>query len=463
MRKVIGVLTIVAAALGLAWGVMVRSSRGAVEVDAAQVRSAPFEVVLAVPGTYDVPVVDVSATAYVRLEQILVREGERVRRGQVVATLEAGELRAQVLEAAAATAGAERELAQHRAAARAAQHEAVRSAAMLRAARATLKAQRRGPDPAEVTQAEAAVEEVRLAREEARQRLEADLRLYDDGFIPRMQLEASRTRYGIAEARFRQAEANLDMVRAGPRPEAISVAEEVVRQAEAALRAAEARQAQAAAVVAAASAEVQRRTAGLTAARARLAQASLVAPLDGVVTRVHLQSGAALLPGVPILSLAADAGWVTAEVEEGEIGKVNVGQIARITGDAYPGRQFAGRVREIGNRVETRVDTRIIRVSIELLGPVSLRPGTAVDVDLILLHLSRALLAPVAAVMVDETGKTFTFVIVGGRARRREVRTAERNGQFVLVESGLRERELLAIAEPARLRDGIVVRIRSIR
>src|SRR3972149_1354089 len=115
------------------------------------------------------------------------------------------------------------------------------------------------------------------------------------------------------------------------------------------------------------------------AATARGARAQLRAPFDGVVTRVLLNAGSPVGPGVPVASLAAAGGWITAAVDEADNGQGRLDQTARITADAYPGRTFAGRVTRVGRAVEVRLGTRVVRVRIDLDGSAGPRGGTSVD------------------------------------------------------------------------------------
>src|SRR3990172_6974074 len=238
-----------------------------------------------------------------------------------------------------------------------------------------------------------------------------------------------------------------------PRPRGICCgggARANVRQAESAAAAARARAEQAGGAV--------------RAATARLARAQLRAPFDGVVTRVLLNAGSPVGPGVPVASLAAAGGWITADVDEADIGQVRLDQTARITADAYPGRTFAGRVTRVGRAVEVRLGTRVVRVRIDLDGSAGLRVGTSVDVQLLLQAIPDALLAPAEAVIASANdGAPHVFLIEGGRLRRRDVRTGAGNDEFIVILDGLKEGDLVAVGEPARLRDGLKVRVVAVR
>src|SRR3990172_2943535 len=84
-------------------------------------------------------------------------------------------------------------------------------------------------------------------------------------------------------------------------------------------RAAEANVRQAQALASAAAANTQQAEAAARAARVRAARAQLRAPFDGTVTRIYLNPGAPAAPGIPVLALVTDDGWVIADVDEADI------------------------------------------------------------------------------------------------------------------------------------------------
>ncbi|MDR7463831.1 MAG: efflux RND transporter periplasmic adaptor subunit, partial [Armatimonadota bacterium] len=218
------------------------------------------------------------------------------------------------------------------------------------------------------------------------------------------------------------------------------------------------------AAAAAARARVAQARAALRAATVRLARGRLRAPFAGTVTRVYLTPGSPVGPGIPVASLAASSGWITADVDEADIGQVRLGQTARITADAYPGRIFHGRVTRIGQAVEIRLGSRVVRVRIDLEGSATMRAGTSVDIRLLLRAIPDALLAPAEAVHASaDDGRPYVFLIEGGRLRRREVRTGEGNDEFMVIQDGLTEGDLVAVGEAGRLRDGQRVRVLVVR
>ncbi|MGH2454143.1 MAG: efflux RND transporter periplasmic adaptor subunit, partial [bacterium] len=200
------------------------------------------------------------------------------------------------------------------------------------------------------------------------------------------------------------------------------------------------------------------------AARARVGRASLRAPFAGVVTRIYLQPGAAVAPAIPVLSLTAPSGWVTAEVEEADIGMVVTGQTARVTADAYPGRTFTGRVSTIARQVELRLGTRVVRVRIDLDSGGGMRAGTSVDVELVRQQIAGVLLAPAEAVYATPAnGTPYVYLVEGTVLRRRGVRAGASNDRETIIVAGLSEGDVVAVADPVALRDGLRVTVRSVR
>ncbi|MCS7234793.1 MAG: efflux RND transporter periplasmic adaptor subunit [Armatimonadetes bacterium] len=253
----------------------------------------------------------------------------------------------------------------------------------------------------------------------------------------REQVEQAEAARQLAAAQLQQARAGLAAARAG------------VQQAERLAAAAEDRAAQAAAA---------RR-----AAEARRSRGVLRAPFSGQVTRVYLRGGAFTSPGLPVLTLADSTRWVTAEVEEADVGKVRVGQRARITADAYPSLVVPGRVARVADQVEVKLGTRVVRVRVELDSPVPLRVGTGVDVDIVVRTVPAALLVPLEAVVSVADGATQVYVVRDHVVRVQPVRTGDRNEDHAAVLEGLSEGDLVALAEPGRLRHGQRVRVRSVR
>jgi len=120
---------------------------------------------------------------------------------------------------------------------------------------------------------------------------------------------------------------------------------------------------------------------------------TVVSPIDGLVLRKNLEVGETANPGVSILTLMNPREvWVRAYVPEEEIGRIKVGDTARVGVDAYPGRAFSGRVSEISSEAEftpKNVQTRkervhlVFRIKVMLDNPEGiLKPGMPADAEI---------------------------------------------------------------------------------
>jgi RND family efflux transporter MFP subunit len=428
--------------------------RGGTVVDAVRVRLGDLEVTLPATGTFETSGVDLAFEIPGRLVEVRVGEGTAVKRGALLASLEASDLRALAEQAEAAAAAARSDAARARAALDTARAQAAVADAGLRAARAQLSGVQAGPSDPDLRQADAAVEAARLAMKEARRHLAIQEQLYRQGAVPGVQVDAARAQFETAQAQHEQALARREALRAGASAQTVTATAEQVRQAEAAARVAQANIRQAQAVAATAAANIEQAAAAARSARFRASRAQLQAPFDGVVSRVYVNPGAPIAPGVPVLSVVTERGWIAADVDEADIGRVSAGQRARITADAYPGTVITGRVTRIGRQVDVRLGTRTVRVRVDLDGRPALRAGTSVDVDVILDRVTGALLVPLDAIQQDNGAGAYLYVITQGVLRRRAVELSARSDEFVVVRHGVQEGELVALGDPALLAEG---------
>lgn len=142
--------------------------------------------------------------------------------------------------------------------------------------------------------------------------------------IARLQLESLRTanrgQQGAAYARALQAERQLEQVKAGPTTYQVEQAEIAVRQA-----------------------EIQ-----LEQATTAYDRTTLVAPFDGIVSRVDVEDGSLVAPGVPVLEMTNISPLhVNVEVDEVDIRQVHEGMPARVRLDALPNVTMPGQIEQI--------------------------------------------------------------------------------------------------------------------
>ncbi|MFG6105793.1 ABC exporter membrane fusion protein [Leptothoe sp. EHU-05/26/07-4] len=293
-----------------------------------------------------------------RIQELLVKEGDVVEAGQVIAILDNRDrMQAALQKAEQQVQIARAQLAQVEAGAQTGELQAqVAEIARLEADQAgNISAQR-----ATVARLDA---EVQHAQIEA-QRYGS---LYQQGAVSASQRDAKQLTYTTAQRQLQEAQASLGRIE--------SAGQEQITQARATLdRIAEVRPVD----VDAAEADVQSEIAGVAEAQANLDQAYVRSPRDGQVLKIHTHSGETIGDeGIATLGHTQQM-MVVAEVYQDDIAKVNPGQRVEITTPTIDD-VLQGTVQRIGLQVESQqvvnedpaanIDAKVVEVHIQLDDP----------------------------------------------------------------------------------------------
>lgn len=277
--------------------------------------------------------INVAAELNGKLREVRVEEGDAVEAGEILAVLENDDYAARVASAEA---------------------ELTRREAELRRVVNGARAQERREAWAEVKAAEAVLENARV---EMNRRVTG----FRDGVFAREEADRAEREYSVARARYDAALQRHNLVDDEAREEDRSRAE----------------------------AEVAAARAHLSEARALHEKTFLRAPIRGVILRKHLKGGESVSTqrDTPIVTLAdLSTLRVRVDVDETDVGKVQVGQRAYVTADAYPGQKFWGRILRVGRvlgKKNIRTDEPTERVDKKILETlVELEPGTKLPVGL---------------------------------------------------------------------------------
>lgn len=281
------------------------SKRGIVTVQSGRVARQDLTSVVTASGEIKPRnYINIGAEAYGRLTAIYVKEGERVKKGQLLARLDSIQAQADVKAQQASVNSAAAESAASEAAAKASEQT--------------------------VRTAEAALERALADRERTRTTFERTEQLWKAKLIAQQEFDLRKAEFDAYEAAVREAQARVGQAKAQH--------QQVMAQLTAA----------------------QRRVAQVQASLLRVENALdkhyVQSPIDGVVTNLPVRVGEAMVigiqnsPGSTIMTIA-DMSIITAEVKVDETDIINValGQVADITIDAIPDKTFKGHVIEIGN------------------------------------------------------------------------------------------------------------------
>jgi HlyD family secretion protein len=304
-------------------------------------RQKPVSNVLTLYGNIDIRQVQLAFNDAGRVSELLVQEGDTVRKGQVVARIDAVRYQDAVNRAQAA----------------------------LLAQQSVLGKLHAGSRPQEIAQARAALNAAEAAQANAKATYARQKTLVDSGFLPRQSLDNVTQQRDTAAADVQRARQSLSLAVQGPRKEDIAAAEALVKADESAL----------------------------ALAQRQLVDTTLRAPDDGVVENRILEVGDMAAPQTPVMTIARNNPvWVRAYVPETELGKIVPGMRADILSDSFPGQSFAGWIGAISPTAEftpksvetTELRAQLVyRVRVYACNPTQkLRLGMPVTVQVPLLN-----------------------------------------------------------------------------
>ncbi len=380
------------------------SSGDAVPVQAASVERGTIRSVVSTNGKVE-PLRNFEAHAPVgtTVKRILVKEGDHVRRGQLLLQLDDAEARSQ----------------------------AARALSQIRAAQAGSSAIQSGGSREETLTLESELVKTRTARDTALHNLEA---------LQRLRQQGSASAGEVIEAQNQVARLAADLKLVEQKQKSRYSPPEIAR-------------------VEAQTAEAQ---AAYAAAEDVLNQLSIRAPFDGVVYSLPLHLGAYVNPGDLVLQEADFSQvLVRAFVDEPDVGRLAPGQTIEVTWDALPGRVWNGTVSTIPATVKLHGSRNVGETTCVVDNhDFKLLPNINVGVTIVTAEHRDVLTLPREAVHLDDS-KPYVYEIVNNELRRRSLQTSISNLTQVEVTGGIPEKTLVALAatNSKPLRDGLPVKV----
>ena len=189
-------------------------------------------------------------------------------------------------------------------------------------------------------------------------------------------------------------------------------------------------------------------------------------PQDGVVAEFSTEEGEWVTPSPPGLPIPPvlelfDPGdnYVSAPLDEVDVGRVKTGATVRVTFDAYPGKSFPGRVTRVADYVvDVREQNRTFEVEVKLDDDAfasGLLPGTSADVVVVLARKDDALRVPAYAILPGGS----VLVLEKGLLVSRKVETGLRGTEWAEVLSGLREGDAVVTSlDRSEVKEGVRAR-----
>ena len=337
------------------------------------------------------------------VRQVLVKEGQHVKKGQLLLQLDDADARSQ----------------------------AARAQAQMKSAQASVQDVTRGGSQEELLTLQAQLVKARTDRDAAKRSLDAMRRLQQKG-------AASVGEVKEAENNVQRTEADLNLLEEKQKE----------RYSKTEVERVEAQKSEASAAYAAAEDVLQK--------------SNITAPFDGVVYSLPVKQGSYVQAG-DLLLQEADLSKVLVRsyVDEPDIGRLAAGQKTEVTWDAIPGRVWKGSIVSVPSAIK-KLGTRNIGETTAVLDNHDYRllPNTNVSVTIVIAEQQNALLIPREALRQDQS-TPYVYQVVDDTLRRHEVQVVSSNLTNVEI-SGLADNEVVALSpiNPVKtLREGLPVKV----
>lgn len=211
--------------------------------------------------------------------------------------------------------------------------------------------------------------------------------------------------------------------------------------------------------------QIEQQRAAQRMAQMRVDDTRVVAPFSGFISQRNLDVGAAVSNQAAATSNASigilmlqdiNPVKIQLEVPERDVARVGVGNVVRLTTDAYPGRQFSGKVTRVVHALDPR--TRTMGLEVDIPNPDDLlKPGMYARVDLLIEVRRDALLVPLEALTGAE-GRPTVMIVRDGKVVLAPVELGPTDGPVVQVTKGVGPDTEVILQGKDLVREGTVVR-----
>src|ERR1041384_5327400 len=303
-----------------------------------------------------------------------------VKKGQVVAQLDPAQMKAQVEQAQANLEQAKASLANARAAVTDAQAKNL-------AAKSTVQNNQAG-----VSGAEANLAVLKAQEDDAMSLLKQQESLLKSGVIAQRDYDVAMTAYKTAEAKYNQAVAQLNQAKLTEQ----SSSSAGIAQSQATVEQSKAQVQQAAA-------QVQQAQAALSLAQVNLSHTTITSPIDGIVVSRDVNVGqtvAASLSAPTLFTIANDLTQmqVIANIDQADIGLVEQAKSVKFSVDAFPGKEFDGKIEQMRLNPQNVQNVVTYNVVIDVDNPdQKLKPGMTANLTITIDERNNVLKVPNAA------------------------------------------------------------------
>jgi HlyD family secretion protein len=349
---------------------------------------------------------DIGAKVAGRIEAVAVREGDQVRKGQVIVQLDDEQIEAQLKGASARLVSTQQQELQARLQINLLETQIQEQALNLEQAQGDAKGRifqaesSVAASAAQFNQAEAQLQQAKSELKLAQTNRDRFAKLLADGAVTQQQFDQAQTTWETAQSAVRSRQASVDSFR-----KLVDSAQGQLLQAQTTALNPSIRNTQMAGLrtqlaqtrlkLAAAQAEVVNAKAAQQETQTKIADLNIISPIDGVVTTRSVEPGVVVTTGKTLLTVInPNTVYLRGYIPEGDIGKVRVGQQAKVFLDSAPDKPLSARISAIDTQAsftpeniyfrEDRVK-QVFGVKISLDNPAGFaKPGRPADAEIVL-------------------------------------------------------------------------------
>lgn len=204
--------------------------------------------------------------------------------------------------------------------------------------------------------------------------------------------------------------------------------------------------------------------ANIEATKATLAKKRIVAPFDGRIGIRQVNIGQFLNKGDALATLeAVDPIYADFALPQQTIGQLQVGLAVKVAVDAFPGREFEGRIEAIDPRITDTTRNLRLRATIPNRDE-TLHPGMFARIDVVLPGDNNVIVLPATAVVYSPYGDS--VYVVGQKdgapvAEQRWVKPGPKRGDLISLLEGLKENEEVVTIGQSKLRPGSPLKVNN--
>lgn len=215
-------------------------------------------------------------------------------------------------------------------------------------------------------------------------------------------------------------------------------------------------------------AQVIQAEAALASAKSQFSDATVTAPISGIIGKRYYENGDMANPAVPLVMIVkTERVKIKFNVTEQDLGKLAIGQTARINVKAFPDQVFEGKVQKISPILDPSTRMAEVEVLVDNEKGI-LKPGMYAEVEVITGVIDNVIVVPRFAVIentslekvegVDQVIKNYyVFVVENEVAYQKKLDVTYVNHNWLAVKSGISVGDKLVVTGQNNLRDGFPV------